>query len=100
MRGLFRYIQSGATVQDLTVAGTIHPSDRQNDLGLLAGSNAGRVLNCAGLGTIIGDNRIGGLIGTNETGGELVSSRFSGSVTGKHSAGGVVGENHRHDDPL
>ncbi|WP_286147205.1 hypothetical protein [Neopoerus faecalis] len=94
VRGLFRYIQSGATVQDLTVAGTIHPSDRQNDLGLLAGSNAGRVLNCAGLGTIIGDNRIGGLIGTNETGGELVSSRFSGSVTGKHSAGGVVGENH------
>ena len=94
VRGLFRYIQSGATVQDLTVAGTIHPSDRQNDLGLLAGSNAGRVLNCAGLGTVIGDNRIGGLIGTNETGGELVSCRFSGSVTGKHSAGGVVGENH------
>ena len=94
VRGLFRYIQSGATVQDLTVAGTIHPSDRQNDLGLLAGSNAGHVLNCAGLGTVIGDNRIGGLIGTNETGGELVSSRFSGSVTGKHSAGGVVGENH------
>lgn len=25
VRGLFRYIQSGATVQDLTVAGTIHP---------------------------------------------------------------------------
>ena len=84
VRGLFRYIQNGATV---------HPSDRQNDLGLLAGSNAGRILNCIASGTVMGDNRIGGLVGINETGGELVGCSFSGSVTGKHSTAGVVGEN-------
>ena len=94
VRGLFRYLQSGAVVQDLTVKGTISPSNRQDDLGLLAGSNAGRILNCAAEGTVSGDNRIGGLVGTNEEGGELVSCTFTGSVTGKHSAGGVVGENH------
>jgi len=94
VRGLFRYIQTGATVQDLTVTGTIHPNGHQDDLGLLAGSNAGRLLNCTASGTVMGDNRIGGLVGANETGGELVGCSFSGSVTGKHSAGGVVGENH------
>ena len=93
VRGLFRYIQNGATVQDLTVTGTIHPNGHQDDLGLLAGSNAGRILNCIASGTVMGDNRIGGLVGINETGGELVGCAFSGSVTGKHSTAGVVGEN-------
>ena len=93
VRGLFRYIQNGATVQDLTVTGTIHPNGHQDDLGLLAGSNAGRILNCIASGTVMGDNRIGGLVGINETGGELVGCAFSGSITGKHSAAGVVGEN-------
>ena len=72
VRGLFRYIQNGATVQDLTVTGTIHPNGHQDELGLLAGSNAGRILNCIASGTVMGDNRIGGLVGVNETGGELV----------------------------
>ena len=93
VRGLFRYIQNGATVQDLTVTGTIHPNGHQDDLGLLAGSNAGQILNCIASGTVMGDNRIGGLVGINETGGELVGCAFSGSVTGKHSTAGVVGEN-------
>ena len=94
VRGLFRYIQKGAAVQNLTVTGTIHPSGRQDSLGLLAGSNAGRLLNCAASGTVMGDNRVGGLLGVNEAGGELVGCSFSGSVTGKHFAGGVVGENY------
>ena len=38
VRGLFRYIQNGATVQDLTVTGTIHPNGHQDELGLLAGA--------------------------------------------------------------
>lgn len=32
VRGLFRYIQNGATVQDLTVMGTIHPNGHQDEL--------------------------------------------------------------------
>ena len=39
VRGLFRYIQNGATVQDLTVMGTIHPNGHQDELGLLAGAD-------------------------------------------------------------
>ena len=93
VRGLFRYIQAGATVQDLTVEGTVSPKDRQDDLGLLAGVNYGTVVNCSASGSVSGDNRIGGLVGTNETGGQIISCKFTGSVTGKHSAAGIVGEN-------
>ena len=93
VRGLFRYIQAGATVQDLTVEGAVSPKDRQDDLGLLAGVNYGTVVNCSAGGSVSGDNRIGGLVGTNETGGQLISCKFTGSVTGKHSAAGIAGEN-------
>ncbi|WP_295867824.1 GLUG motif-containing protein [uncultured Oscillibacter sp.] len=93
VRGLFRYIQAGATVQDLTVEGTVSPKDRQDDLGLLAGVNYGTVVNCSAGGSVSGDNRIGGLVGTNETGGQIISCKFTGSVTGKHSAAGIAGEN-------
>ena len=74
VRGLFRYIQNGATVQDLTVMGTIHPNGHQDELGLLAGSNAGRLLNCIASGTVMGDNRIGGLVGAGRS--ELVEGIF------------------------
>lgn len=93
VRGLFRYIESGASVQDLTVEGSILPEDRQDDLGLLAGVNRGSVTNCAANGTVVGSNRVGGLVGCNEAGGALNACRFTGSVTGKHSVGGVAGEN-------
>lgn len=93
VRGLFRYIQAGGTVQDLTVEGAVSPKDRQDDLGLLAGVNYGTVANCSASGSVSGDNRIGGLVGTNETGGQIISCKFTGSVTGKHSAAGIVGEN-------
>ena len=93
VRGLFRYIQSSGVVQDLTVAGTIQPQDRQDDLGLLAGSNSGKLRNCSATGTVSGDNRIGGLVGSNAAGGEIISCSFSGTVTGKHFAGGIAGEN-------
>ena len=93
VRGLFRYIQAGATVQDLTVEGAVSPKDRQDDLGLLAGVNYGTVVNCSAGGSVSGDNRIGGLVGTNETGGQIISCKFTGSVTGKHSAAGIAGEN-------
>lgn len=93
-RGLFRYLQSGALVQDLTVEGTIMPRDWQDDLGLLAGHNAGRIVSCAARGTVQGEDHIGGLVGVNEASGALVGCRFSGTVTGKHSVGGIVGENH------
>lgn len=93
-RGLFRYLQSGALVQDLTVEGTILPRDWQDDLGLLAGHNAGRIVSCTARGTVQGEDHIGGLVGVNEASGTLVGCRFSGTVTGKHSVGGIVGENH------
>ena len=62
-RGLFRYVQKNAVVQDLTVGGSIRPDGHQDELGLIAGKNSGRILNCTANGTVSGDNRIGGIVG-------------------------------------
>ena len=47
VRGLFRYIQPTGAVRDLTVEGSLNPSDRKNTLGGLAGENRGVLTNCA-----------------------------------------------------
>lgn len=93
VRGLFRYIQAGGVVQNLTLEGSIAPEDRQDSLGLVAGSNRGRIVGCTARGTVQGKNQVGGIAGVNQEGGEIVNCSFSGTLTGEHSAGGIVGEN-------
>lgn len=92
-QGLFRQIQPGASVQDLTVKGTLRCGGAQEGLGLLAGSSAGQILNCRAVGSVTGDTAAGGLVGVNEAGGELVNCRFSGRVSGRYAAGGIAGRN-------
>lgn len=93
VRGLFRYIQKGAVVRDLRLEGDVSPSDRRNDLGILAGSNSGQIINCTVKGRISGESRVGGIAGINEEGGEIVACTFEGTAIGVHSAGGIAGEN-------
>ena len=92
-RGLFRYIQSGGSVKNLTVTGTINPSGRQDVLGGIVGSNRGAVSNCSFSGTITGKNSVGGIAGINQEGGQIVNCSFSGALTGEHYAGGIAGQN-------
>ena len=93
VRGLFRYLQSSATVMDVNVKGTIDPSDRQDTLGGLAGNNRGTITNCTFSGPVQGKDNIGGLVGINEAEGKIINSHFSGSVSGEHYVGGIVGKN-------
>lgn len=94
VRGLFRYIQPSGVVQNLTVNGNILPTDLQDDLGLIAGSNRGKIIKCRTAGTVQGKNRIGGIAGVNEADGAIINCAFSGKLTGEHFAGGIAGENH------
>lgn len=94
VRGLFRYIQTGGTVRNLTVKGSIDPTDRKDTLGLLAGSNRGTVSNVSAQGAVSGTASIGGLVGINEAEGQLVNCTFSGTVEGEHYVGGITGQNH------
>ena len=92
-QGFFRYLQPGALVQDLNVAGALAPSGQRNTLGGLAGSNRGTLTGCSFSGTVQGGNQVGGVAGCNETEGQIINCSFSGSVTGEHAVGGIVGEN-------
>ena len=93
VRGLFRYVQSGAAIYNLTVKGEILPTNHKRTVGGIAGSNAGTLRNCTFIGTIKGKSIVGGIAGINEEAGQIINCSFSGSVTGEHYIGGIVGQN-------
>lgn len=92
-KGLFRYVQSTATVRDLTVKGTVAPTGSRGDVGGIAGSNAGVIENCVFSGQVTGTENVGGIAGINVAGGFVHNCVSQGSVSGKHFAGGIIGSN-------
>jgi len=91
--GLFRYLQPGAVVQDLTVTGTIAPAGSACQVGAVAGVNSGAVRGCAFRGTVQGESDVGGIVGLNRESGEVSGCSVSGAVLGGSAAGGVAGQN-------
>lgn len=91
--GLFRYVLRGGLVKDLTVRGTITPSGSGENVGGIAGSNAGNITGCTFEGMIKGTTNVGGIAGANEKTGLISACSSSGAVTGSHSTGGIAGTN-------
>lgn len=89
--GLFRYVQRGALVKNLTVKGTISPSGSSEYAGGIAGSNSGNITGCSFEGTVKGENYIGGVAGLNEKSGFISNCSASGAITGGHYSGGIAG---------
>ena len=94
VQGLFRYVQQGALVRDMTVKGRIKPGGTRASVGGIAGSNAGTLHNCRFEGVSSGASIVGGIVGTNLTSGVIESCTTTGSVYGAHFIGGIAGENH------
>ncbi len=92
-QGLFRYLQSTGTVRDLEVSGKVAPDGTGSQVGVLAGVNYGRILNCTVYGSVIGSQDVGGVAGLNETSGEIRNCQAAVTVVGDHSAGGICGTN-------
>lgn len=92
--GLFRYVQEGAKVRNLTVNGEVSPSGSQDQVGGIAGVNYGSIENCKFAGNVIGDTEVGGIAGVNAESGEIRRCESTANVIGNHSAGGIVGNNH------
>ncbi len=92
--GLFRYVQSGAVIQNLTVSGTVSPDGASDTLGGIVGTNAGTITHCTFRGTVDGTNRVGGIAGVNEGDGEILNCTVSGNISGDHFTGGIAGENY------
>lgn len=91
--GLFRYLQEGAVVRDLTVRGRVAPEGTRSTVGGIVGDNAGTLQNCAFQGAVQGESMTGGVAGRNAESGRLIGCTASGSVSGENATGGVVGRN-------
>lgn len=92
-RGFFRYVQSTAIIQELTVSGSVTPSDQKDSIGGLVGVNSGRLLNCSFQGDVKGGTNVGGVAGYNKPTGQLINCAYSGTLLGEHYVGGIVGLN-------
>ena len=82
--GLFRYVQEGGTVKDLTVTGNIDAAGTMSEIGAIVGTN---------MGTISGSYNVGGIAGTNEPTGMIYNCKTEGYTAGDHYVGGTVGQN-------
>lgn len=91
--GLFRYVAQGATVKDLSVRGEIAPGGSREQVGGIAGSNAGLIENCHFEGSVAGSKSVGGIVGTNEKTGWVIRCTENATVQGSHFVGGIVGKN-------
>lgn len=92
--GLFRYIEKGGVVENLTLKGEVTATQEKECIGGLCGVNYGTIYNCSFRGNVSGRNTVGGLVGVNEGNGMIQSSTAGGRVTGYYSTGGIVGKNH------
>lgn len=93
IQGLFRYLQPGGVIQDLTVKGTVSPGGTRSTVGGIVGDNSGTVQNCAFHGTVQGDSMVGGIAGRSNASGEIIGCTVSGSVSGTSATGGIAGRN-------
>lgn len=92
--GLFRYVRRGAVIRNLSVSGRVHPEGSQSSVGILAGVNYGRIVNCSVSGSVTGIQATGGLVGVNQASGEIRRCSSGAVVSGDHCAGGICGENY------
>lgn len=87
--GLFGRIGSGGQVRDLGLIGSVIGRDQ---VGLLAGANAGTVSGVYTQGSVDGSTSVGGFVGANS--GAVANSMSTADVTGASAGiGGLVGEN-------
>lgn len=92
--GLFRYVQEGARIRNLTLIGKVQPAGSGDCVGGIAAHNYGSIENCGFQGMVLGDSSIGGIAGVNEESGEITGCHSLAVINGNHSAGGIAGENY------
>ena len=85
--GLFSELTSNATIRGIILVGS--RTIGYNNVGSLAGNNAGVIVNCSATGSVSGQNEVGGLVGNNL--GSIGNSYAASTVTGYSLVGGVVG---------
>lgn len=92
--GLFRYISESGTVRNLTVKAEIVPGGSREQIGGIAGNNAGVIENCRFEGSVSGSSFVGGIAGTNTATGRISGCTVKATLSGSHFVGGMAGINH------
>lgn len=92
-QGLFRYLQEGAVVKNLSVEGAVTPGGDKRNIGGIVGSNSGVVEDCSFSGLVRGKDNVGGIVGSNDARGIVINCSVKGVVYGKSVVGGVAGYN-------
>lgn len=91
--GFFGYIEEGAVVENLTVDGTIYSSDKNNYIGLIAGTNAGTINNCVSRGIVTGTGNTAGITGYNGGTGIIIDCTNEAKAFSLKMVAGIAGEN-------
>ncbi len=91
--GLFRYIQEGAVVKNLSVCGSLRPEGSRRNIGGIAGVNRGQIENCQFSGQITAQEALGGIAGYNEETGVILRCENQAELTGNLKTGGIAGIN-------
>lgn len=91
--GFFSCIGEKGIVKNLTVSGTLQPSEKCDYIGGIVGRNTGVVLNCSFVGVVTGHDFVGGIAGINATGASIVNCSSNGAVRGDNMTGGIAGVN-------
>lgn len=91
--GFFSTIGEHGVVRNLSVTGTLQPSDGCNYIGGIVGENRGTVINCSFAGVVTGNDFVGGIAGINTIAGSIVKCRANGAVRGDNMVGGIAGVN-------
>ena len=92
-QGFFRYLTATAEVKELQLEAVVEPEGSRNQVGTLAGENAGRITGCTVTTQLTGSSRVGGVAGVNTVTGVIENCKVSGQLYGDHFVGGIAGEN-------
>lgn len=92
-QGLFRYVQTTATIQNLTLQCRVAPDGSSCSVGGIAASNAGVIQYCHFTGLVRGIDYVGGIAAVNEVDGVIMNCSVQGVVYGSHYVGGITGDN-------
>lgn len=92
-QGLFRFVEEGAVIRELSLSGTVAPKGSGSRVGGLAGTNRGLLEQVSFSGQVTGQEDTGGLVGKNEASGILKDCVNEGEINGNRKTGGIVGNN-------
>ncbi len=92
-QGLFRFVEEGAVIRELSLSGTVAPKGSGSRVGGLAGTNRGLLEQISFSGQVTGQEDVGGLVGKNEAAGILKNCVNEGEINGNRKTGGITGEN-------